>query len=98
MKEVIYESANAGGSSGRCSADAAHNGGQTKGVAAEWTRAFRLGLQSVPAWHPPVRFRFRDSSGSTRGGGHRRPGACTLARVTAPDSDRPASPAYEYGN
>jgi hypothetical protein len=67
-----------------------------RGVAAEWAGALRIGLQPVPAWHPPVRFGFRDSSCSTRGGRHRRPSACTLAHVTAPDSGRSASGAYEY--
>ena len=40
MKEVIYESANARDSSGRCSlcTGATHDQGQTKGIAAEWIR------------------------------------------------------------
>src|SRR5258708_3187056 len=100
MKEVIYESEIAGDGSGRCSlcTSATHDPGQTKGDAAEWIRALRLGLQPVPGWHPPVQFEFRDSSGSTGGRCHRRPGAGTLAHVTATDSDRSAARAYEYRN
>src|SRR5271168_3627010 len=100
MKEVIYESANAGDSSGRCSlcTGVVHDIGQTKSAEAERIRGLSLGLQPVSAWHPPARFEFRDSSRSTGGGRHRRASACTLARVTAPDSGWSAARAYECRN
>jgi hypothetical protein len=44
VKEVNYESANAGDCGGRCSlcTGATHDPSQTKGVAAEWTGALAL--------------------------------------------------------
>src|SRR5260370_14679235 len=56
------------------------------------------GLQPVPAWHPPLQFEFRDSSGSTGGGFHRKPSACTVARLRATHSNRSAASPSEYRN
>src|SRR5216683_755751 len=62
------------------------------------TRPIGAGLQPVPAWYPPFQFEFRDSSGDTRGGYHRRSRTRTVARPKAPDFDRSAANPCEYRN
>src|SRR5260370_26608803 len=74
-----------------------HVNSGTKGMGARGPR-LRLGLQPVPAWHPPSRFEFRDSSGSTGGRFRREPSDHTVAQLEAADSDRSAAGPAEYRN